>query len=116
MKKFVSLLLSLVFVFTLGGCAETYSDERIKEIKQEAYDKGYAAGYDAGYEKARENSVWLNGDRVAEIGDSVEPIQQAMSRVEAYLFEEEDSVDLVEVYDLLFEGLNDLYQVLREHG
>lgn len=115
MKKFVALLLSFVFALTLSGCAKTYSDERIKEIKQEAYDEGYAAGYDAGYEKARENSVWLNGDRVAEIGDSVEPIQRAMSRVEAYLFEEEDSVDLVEVYDLLFEGLNDLYQVLREH-
>lgn len=115
MKKFVALLLSLAFVLALSGCAETYSDERIKEIKQEAYDKGYAAGYDAGCEDAQDNSVWLNGDRIAEIGDSVEPIQRAMSKVEAYLFEEEDSVDLVEVYNLLFEGLNDLYQVLREH-
>lgn len=115
MKKFVALLLSLVLVFTLGGCAETYSDERIKEIKQESYDKGYAAGYDAGCEDAQDNSVWLNGDRIAEIGDSVEPIQRAMSRVESYLFEEEDSVDLVEVYNLLTEGLNDLDQVLREH-
>lgn len=115
MKKFVALLLFLVFVLSLSGCAETYSDERIKEIKQEAYDKGYAAGYNDGREDAQANSVWLNGDRVAEIGDSVGPIQRAMSRVEAYLFEEEDSIDLVEVYNLLTEGLNDLDQVLREH-
>ena len=113
MKKFVVLLLSFTLVLSLGGCAETYSDERIKAIKQEAYEQGYAAGYNDGREKAYDDSVWLNGDRIAEIGDAVEPIGRAMSKIEAYLFEEEDSVDLVSVYDLLFEGLNNLNQVLH---
>lgn len=48
MKKLIALLLALVMLFSLVGCA-LYSSDDIEAAREEGYEQGYDEGYAEGY-------------------------------------------------------------------
>ncbi len=115
MKKLLSVLFALALILPLCACAETYTADEVADIKEAAYDSGYSSGYDDGYSDARRSASWDEGDLLDDVDVAIAPLVKAYHLVENHLLEGDKAPELSELYELMYEGLNNLDATIHAH-
>lgn len=99
------------FAIFSGLNTHMYSTSEIESIKETAYYDGYDAGRDAEHD----NLLWGEGDFVNDVDVAITPLKQAYSKIENHLLEGEEAPELSELYELMYEGFNNLDDAVRSH-
>lgn len=110
-------LLGFIFAvgISLGSGLSFYSSAEIDEIKSEAEQSGYSSGYDDGYYDAQNSASWDEGEFLSDVDDAIAPLVKAYHLIENHLLEGDKAPELSEIYDLMYEGLDNLDATIHAH-
>ena len=115
MKKLLSVLLALALMLPLCACAETYTADEVADIKEATFDRGYSSGYDDGYYDAQNSASWDEGEFLSDVDVAIAPLVKAYHLIENHLLEGDKAPELSELYDLMYEGLDNLDATIHAH-